>query len=69
MGLREVNVATTVAHVCDVDLPEALNVLATTELVSATLDRVIPLDGLVADGLLAMAEGRAKGKIVIDPRL
>jgi (R,R)-butanediol dehydrogenase/meso-butanediol dehydrogenase/diacetyl reductase len=68
MVLREVNVATTVAHVCDVDLPEALNVLATTELVSAALDRVIPLDGIVADGLLAMAEGRAKGKIVIDPR-
>ena len=68
MVLSEVNVATTVAHVCDVDLPEALNILATTELVSTALDRVIPLDGLVQDGLLAMSEGRAKGKIVIDPR-
>lgn len=68
MVLREVNVATTVAHVCDVDLPEALNILAETDLVSAALDRVIPLDGLVGEGLLAMAEGRAKGKIVVDPR-
>jgi (R,R)-butanediol dehydrogenase/meso-butanediol dehydrogenase/diacetyl reductase len=68
MVLREVNVATTVAHVCDVDLPEALHILATTGLASTALDRVIPLDGLVQDGLLAMAEGRAQGKIVVDPR-
>jgi (R,R)-butanediol dehydrogenase / meso-butanediol dehydrogenase / diacetyl reductase len=68
MVLREVNVATTVAHVCDADLPESLNILATTELASTALDRVIPLDGLVDDGLLAMSEGRAKGKIVVDPR-
>jgi len=68
MVLREINVGTTVAHVCDVDLPEALHVLATTELVSTALDRVIPLDRLVDDGLLAMSAGRAKGKIVVDPR-
>jgi (R,R)-butanediol dehydrogenase/meso-butanediol dehydrogenase/diacetyl reductase len=66
--LREINVATTVAHVCDVDLPEALELLASTDLAARTLDRVIPLGGLVQDGLLAMAEGRAKGKIVVDPR-
>ena len=68
MVLREVNVATTMAHVCDVDLPASLNILATTDLVSTALDRVIPLDGLVTEGLLAMSEGRAKGKIVVNPR-
>jgi threonine dehydrogenase-like Zn-dependent dehydrogenase len=65
--LREIDVATTVAHVCNVDLPESLAILANTNLASTVLDRVIPLEGLVDEGLLAMAEGRAKGKIVVDP--
>ena len=65
MVLREINVATTVAHVCNVDLPESLEILASTSLASIVLDRVIPLEGLVEDGLLAMAEGRARGKIVV----
>jgi threonine dehydrogenase-like Zn-dependent dehydrogenase len=66
--LNEVNVATTMAHVCDIDLPEALAILATTELAATVLDRVIPLEALVSDGLLAMSEGRARGKVVVDPR-
>jgi len=66
--LREVNIATTVAHVCDVDLPESLSILATTHLASTVLDRVIPLEGLVNEGLLAMSEGRARGKIVVNPQ-
>lgn len=66
--LREVNIATTVAHVCEVDLPESLEILASTPLAETVLDRVIPLEGLVYDGLLAMAEGRAKGKIVVSPK-
>ncbi|GAB4447534.1 MAG: 2,3-butanediol dehydrogenase [Anaerolineae bacterium] len=65
--LREVNIATTVAHVCEVDLPESLEILASTSLAETVLDRVIPLEGLVEDGLLAMAEGRARGKIVVSP--
>lgn len=67
--LREINIATTVAHVCDVDLPQALDILATTGLASLVLDSVIPLEGLVNDGLLAMSEGRASGKIVVNPTI
>ncbi len=66
--LREVSVASTVAHVCDVDLSESLDILTTTDLAATVLDRVISLDGVVPEGLLAMAEGRAHGKIVVDPR-
>jgi (R,R)-butanediol dehydrogenase/meso-butanediol dehydrogenase/diacetyl reductase len=68
MVVREVNIAATVAHVCNVDLPESLEILASTPLAETVLDRVIPLEGLVEDGLLAMAEGRARGKIVVNPR-
>src|SRR5262249_14355615 len=45
--VREVDVVTTVAHVCDVDLPAALALLAASELAGIVLDRVIPLGDLV----------------------
>ncbi len=67
MVSREVTLATTMAHVCDVDLPESLAILATTGLGQTVRDRVIPLGGLVNDGLLAMSEGRSRGKIVVNP--
>ena len=67
MVLREVNVVTTMAHICDVDLPESLDILATSNLATTVLDCVIPLEALVDDGLLAMSEGRAKGKVVVNP--
>jgi (R,R)-butanediol dehydrogenase/meso-butanediol dehydrogenase/diacetyl reductase len=67
MVLREVSIATTVAHVCDVDLPESLEILASTPLAETVLDRIIPLEGLVEDGLLALVEGQARGKIVVSP--
>lgn len=68
MVFREINVSTTVAHVCDADLPKSLEILATTDLGSTVLDRVIELEALVDNGIMALAEGRAKGKIVVDPQ-
>ena len=67
MTLREVEATTSVAHVCDVDLPEALEMLATTQLSAQVIDRVIGLDDLVESGLEALARGTALGKIVVDP--
>lgn len=66
--VREVDVVTTLAHVCDVDLPEALEVLAARDLVPIVVDRVIPLADLVDEGLRPLAERTARGKIVVDPR-
>lgn len=66
-AVREVDVATTLAHVCDVDLPESLDLLARSDLASVVLDRVIPLDQLVEDGIRPLAERAARGKIVVDP--
>ncbi len=42
--------------------------LSRSSLASTVVDRVIGLDALVDDGLLALASGTARGKIVIDPR-
>lgn len=64
-ALREVELITTVAHVCDVDLPASLEVMAKTDLAAQVLDRVIPLEAVVEQGLVPLAEARAAGKIVV----
>jgi (R,R)-butanediol dehydrogenase/meso-butanediol dehydrogenase/diacetyl reductase len=66
--LREVDVRGTVAHVCDVDLPAALDLLTTHPLAELLVDRVVPLERVVPDGLEPLAAGRAGGKILVDPR-
>jgi threonine dehydrogenase-like Zn-dependent dehydrogenase len=68
MALREIELTSTLAHVCDTDIPEAIDILSRSNLAASVVDRVIGLDGLVEDGLLALAKGTARGKIVIDPR-
>jgi threonine dehydrogenase-like Zn-dependent dehydrogenase len=65
-ALREVDLTTTVAHICDTNLPQALGVLAETEVAGQVLDRVISLERIVEDGLAPLAEGRAGGKIVVE---
>jgi len=67
LTLREVEVRTTVAHVCDEDVPAALELLTQTDLTRQLLDRVIPLERLVSDGLEAMLTGSVSGKVLIDP--
>jgi threonine dehydrogenase-like Zn-dependent dehydrogenase len=68
MTLREVDMITTNAHVCDVDLPDALRLLASGDLAQVVTAGVIELDELVAEGLERLASGTAGGKIVVDPR-
>ncbi len=65
-GLREVDLIGTVAHICDSDIPAALDLLASTPIAAHVLDRVIPIESLVDDGIVPLAEGRAGGKIVVD---
>jgi (R,R)-butanediol dehydrogenase/meso-butanediol dehydrogenase/diacetyl reductase len=66
--VREVDLVTTLAHVCDVDLPDSLALLESSEVAATVIDRVIALDDLVDDGIRPLAEGSARGKIVVAPR-
>jgi (R,R)-butanediol dehydrogenase / meso-butanediol dehydrogenase / diacetyl reductase len=68
MILREIDVFTTVAHVCDSDIPAALDLLADSDVATVTAGPRIPLDELVAEGLQPLAERRATGKILVTPR-
>ena len=63
--LREVDVFTTVAHVCDSDIPAALALLAATNIAAVTAGPRIPLEALVDEGLRPLAERRAAGKILV----
>jgi (R,R)-butanediol dehydrogenase/meso-butanediol dehydrogenase/diacetyl reductase len=65
--LREIDVRTTVAHVCDTDLPAALALLTERPLAALVVDRVVPVADVV-DGFERLASGTALGKIVVDLR-
>ncbi|HLI58693.1 MAG TPA: alcohol dehydrogenase catalytic domain-containing protein [Solirubrobacteraceae bacterium] len=67
MAVREVELSTTLAHICDVDLPEALALLGAGELAAAVTDRVIALEDLVEEGIRPLAAGAVSGKIVVAP--
>lgn len=67
MILREVDIFTTVAHVCDSDIPAALDLLAGSDVATITAGPRIPLEALVEDGLRPLAERRAAGKILVTP--
>jgi (R,R)-butanediol dehydrogenase / meso-butanediol dehydrogenase / diacetyl reductase len=65
-ALREVDLFTTVAHICDSNLPESLSVLAETEVAGQVLDKVVGIERIVEDALRPLAEGRAGGKLVVE---
>jgi (R,R)-butanediol dehydrogenase / meso-butanediol dehydrogenase / diacetyl reductase len=65
--VREVDLVTTLAHVCDVDLPDSLELLASSDVADVVIDRVIALEDLVDEGIRPLAEGTARGKIVVAP--
>ena len=65
--LREIDVRGTVAHVCDVDLPAALALLAERPLAQKLVQEVIGLDDVVERGLDPLARGVAGGKILVAP--
>jgi (R,R)-butanediol dehydrogenase / meso-butanediol dehydrogenase / diacetyl reductase len=65
LTLREVEVVTSVAHVCDVDLPASLDALTEPQLAAAAVDRLIALDSLVDEGLEPLVRGDVLGKILV----
>jgi (R,R)-butanediol dehydrogenase/meso-butanediol dehydrogenase/diacetyl reductase len=67
LTLREITLVTTVAHLCDTDLPQAIALLADSALAQTAIERVIPLDDLVAEGLAPLTDGTVTGKVVVDP--
>jgi (R,R)-butanediol dehydrogenase/meso-butanediol dehydrogenase/diacetyl reductase len=63
--LREVTIRTTVAHVCDTDLPRALDLLRDRPLADELVGRVVPLERVVPDALEPLAAGVLPGKVLV----
>jgi (R,R)-butanediol dehydrogenase/meso-butanediol dehydrogenase/diacetyl reductase len=63
--LREVALISSNGHVCDIDLPAAVTLLSAHDFATQMVDRVIGLENLVPDGLVALADKRAKGKVLV----
>lgn len=62
----EVDVIPSNAHVCDVDLPSAIELLDETDFSERVLGDVISLERLVPDGLDPLVDASAEGKIVVE---
>jgi (R,R)-butanediol dehydrogenase / meso-butanediol dehydrogenase / diacetyl reductase len=67
-AIREVDIKTTLAHVCDEDLAAAVAILDTTEFAHAAFGGLIGLSEVVPLGLVPLAAGTASGKLVVDVR-
>jgi threonine dehydrogenase-like Zn-dependent dehydrogenase len=66
LTLREVDVRPSMAQVLERDIEVALEILAAGRVGPLVTDRVIPLEAIVDDGILALADGRARGKVIVD---
>jgi (R,R)-butanediol dehydrogenase/meso-butanediol dehydrogenase/diacetyl reductase len=66
--LREVTIRSTVAHVCDTDLPRALELLRDRPLADELVGRVVPLDRVVTDAMEPLAAGAVPGKVLVSAR-
>lgn len=65
LAVEELEIIGTNGQISPFDLERALDLLATTDLAAQINSVIIPLDSLVEDGLIPLAEGRAPGKILV----
>ena len=64
--LREIDLHGTLAHVCNEDIPDALEFLFSSQMAPIVLGEVISFDDVVELGFKRIAAGNASGKIVVD---
>lgn len=63
--LCEKTIVTTNGQICTTDLPQALHLLAHTDLARRLGTYTIPLEHFLEDGLLPLVERRSPGKVII----
>jgi (R,R)-butanediol dehydrogenase/meso-butanediol dehydrogenase/diacetyl reductase len=67
-AIREIDIKTTLAHVCAEDLAAAVQMLDETEFAHVAFGDLIALSEIVPRGLVPLADGSAGGKLVVDVR-
>lgn len=66
--LSEIDIKTTLAHVCDEDLGVALEILASSNLAAELVEGVYPLSQ-ISHQLELLSTGKIQGKVLFDPSL
>jgi (R,R)-butanediol dehydrogenase/meso-butanediol dehydrogenase/diacetyl reductase len=66
--MSEIDIHTTLAHVCGEDLGVSLEILATTELAAELIEGVYPLSE-VSNQLELLSTGKIQGKVLFNPEL
>lgn len=66
--MSEINIQTTLAHVCDQDLATALEILSTTPLAEELVEGVYPLSE-ISHQLELLGTGKIEGKVLFSPSL
>ena len=66
--MSEINISTTLAHICGADLAPALEILGTTTLAAELIEGVYPL-AQISEQLELLATGKIQGKVLFDPSL
>ena len=64
--MSEINIQTTLAHVCDQDLGPALEILGSTKLATELIEGVYPLSE-ISTQLELLGAGKIQGKVLFDP--
>ncbi len=64
--MSEINIRTTLAHVCDQDLGPALEILGATTLAAELIEGVYPLSE-ISTQLELLGTGKIQGKVLFDP--
>ena len=67
LSLREIDISTSLAHVCGTDLPAAVDLLTHRDLAELLVERVLPLDEVATGALAKLAARQATGKFLVDP--
>lgn len=66
--MSEINILTTLAHVCGQDLAPALEILGSTALAAELIEGVHPLSD-ISNQLEQLGSGKIQGKVLFDPSL
>lgn len=66
--MNEINIQTTLAHVCGQDMAPALEILSSTNLAEELLEGVYPLSE-ISHQLELLGSGKIQGKVLFDPSL
>lgn len=67
LSVREIDISTSLAHVCPDDLPAALALLQRRDLTALLVERVVPLAQVVELAFVPLGARTARGKFLVDP--